>query len=48
MSNKITIDESITVLNEVLNELVNFESDGDQNNFVLDIVDLYKKKINEL
>ena len=46
MSNKITIDESITVLKEVLNELVNFDSDGEQNNFILDFVDLYKQKIN--
>ena len=48
MSNKITIDESIIVLNDVLNELVNFDSDSEKNNFVLDVVDLYKQKINKL
>jgi hypothetical protein len=48
MNNKITIDESITVLNDVLNELVNFDSNDEQNNFILDIVDLYKQKINKL
>lgn len=37
-----TIDETISILQIALSNIVNFETSEDNNNFVLDVVDEYK------
>jgi hydrogenase maturation factor HypE len=43
--NKITIDESISLLESAISRMMQFESTSDKNDFLLDVVNEYKNEL---